>query len=94
MTQPRNNPERLRYEIEIDGRIAGHADYRREDGAIRFTHTEVAPEFEGQGVGSRLAKFALDDARRQGLKAIAQCRFIASYIARHEQDYADLVVRE
>ncbi len=56
-----------------------------------FTHTEVFPEFEGKGVGSRLATGALDDVRARGLKLTPQCPFISAYIKRHPA-YADLVV--
>ncbi|HEY8359824.1 MAG TPA: GNAT family N-acetyltransferase [Ramlibacter sp.] len=60
---------------------------------VRFTHTVVEPEHEGQGLASRLAQFALDDVRTRGLKALPQCRFIARYIERHEKEYGDLVAR-
>ena len=55
-----------------------------------FTHTEVVPQFEGQGLGSRLAKFALDDVRRRGLQVVPVCTFVAGYIRRHPE-YHDLV---
>jgi hypothetical protein len=42
------------------------------------------------GVGSRLAKGALDDVRRRGLKVVARCPFIAAWLKRHP-DYADLL---
>ena len=56
-----------------------------------FVHTEVLPAFEGKGVGSRLATWALDDVRARGLKLTPQCPFIAAFIKRHPA-YADLVV--
>ena len=51
------------------------------------------PAYEGQGLGSRLAAYALDDVKSRGLKAVPQCRFIAGYIARHEKEYGELVTR-
>lgn len=54
-------------------------------------HTEVDPAFEGQGVGSQLAKAALDDVRARGLELVPRCPFIAAYIRRHSEDYLDLV---
>lgn len=80
-----------RYELLLDGRRAGEAQYRMEGGRMVFTHTEVEPGHEGQGLGSRLAAAALDDVRRRGLKAVPQCRFIARFIEKREKDYGDLV---
>ena len=82
-----------RYELRRDGGVAATAQYRNEGGAVRFTHTEVDERFEGQGLASRLAAFALDDVKTRGLKAIPQCEFIAAYIARHEKEYGELVPR-
>ena len=79
-----------RYEIRVDGRRAGLALYNRTSTAITFTHTEVAPEFEGHGIGGRIAAAALDDARAAGLRVVPQCPFFAEYIRRHPA-YADLV---
>ena len=58
-----DHPEANRYEIHIDGTLAGFAVYRRDGAVLSFTHTEVAPEFEGQGVGSTLAREALTASR-------------------------------
>jgi predicted GNAT family acetyltransferase len=73
-----------------DGVVAGFAAYVREPGTVIFTHTEVDPAFEGQGIGSKLAAGALDDVRARGLKVIAVCPFMASYLERNRQ-YADLL---
>jgi uncharacterized protein len=88
-----DNPEAHRFELHMDGKLAGHADYNLLKGAIMFTHTEVMPEYEGQGVGSKLAKSALDEVRKRGLHAIPMCQFIARYISRHAE-YRDLVTEE
>ena len=88
-----NNEAQERYELRMDDTVAAFAQYRIEGNRVRFVHTEVDPAYEGQGLGSKLAAYALDDVRRRGMKAVPQCKFIASYIARHEKDYGDLVAR-
>lgn len=75
----------------VDGQVAGFAEYRLGSRTIIFTHTVVDPAYEGRGLGSRLARFALDDARARGLKVRPQCPFFARYIASHPA-YADLVI--
>jgi predicted GNAT family acetyltransferase len=83
-------PEASRYELRLDGRLIGLAAYRRRNGRIAFTHTEVDESCEGRGFGSMLAAAALDDARRQGLEVAPLCPFIAYYIDRHPE-YQPLV---
>jgi uncharacterized protein len=83
-------PEENRYEIRLAGRLIGLAAYRRRDGRIAFTHTEIDEACEGRGFGSRLAAAALDDVRRQGLVVVPLCPFIAHYIELHPE-YQDLV---
>lgn len=85
-----NNVPEHRYEAAIDGQLAGYAEYNLLTGAIMFTHTEVLPAHEGQGVGSAIARHVLDDARAKQLHVIPVCQFIAGYIRKH-RDYADLV---
>ena len=83
-------PERSRYEVTVDGALAGHADYH-DNGEVRvFVHTEVDDAYEGQGVGSALAKGALEDVRASGRTLVPRCPFIAAYIERHPE-YAGLV---
>ena len=87
-----DRPELEYYEIDVDGRRAGLAAYELDGNVITFTHTEVDDAYEGQGLGSRLARYALDDARARGLKVRPLCPFIKTWIRRHE-DYQDLVVQ-
>lgn len=85
------NESRNRYEVRVDGKLAGFAEYIAMTGLIIMSHTEVLPEFEGQGVGSALAKYALDDIRAQeSLQVQPLCPFIKAWIDRHP-DYQDLV---
>jgi uncharacterized protein len=86
-----DNPEEHRYEALLDGELAGFIQYRLQDGRMTMVHTEVDPAYEGQGVGSELAKVALEDARERGLKLVPLCPFIAGYVMRHPDRYLDLV---
>ena len=79
-----DNPKANRYEARIGGTLAGYAEYKLTPDLIVFTHTEVLPEYEGNGVGSALAKFALDDIKAAGVrKVLPLCPFIKTWIGRH-----------
>jgi predicted GNAT family acetyltransferase/glutaredoxin len=78
-------PEASRYELRLGGHLIGLAAYRRRNGRIAFTHTEVDESCAGRGFGSRLAAGALEDARREGLEIVPLCPFIAHYIERHPE---------
>ena len=87
----RKNEDERRYEAFIDGELVGFAEYQLTDQLVVFTHTEVEDKCEGMGVGSALARAALDDVRRDGdRKVLPLCPFIKSWIGHHE-DYQDLV---
>ena len=85
-----DNAEARRYEARFDGAVAGFATYRIHPGRIEFMHTEVRPEYEGHGLGSRLAAEALDDVRKRGLTVTPTCPFIKDFIESHEE-YQDLI---
>lgn len=90
-TEVTNNTDRSRYEILLDGKPAGFAEYRLDGQRTVFTHTEIDPAFEGKGLGSLLAKAALDDVRAAGRSVVPLCPFIKGYIDRHPE-YKDLVL--
>jgi predicted GNAT family acetyltransferase len=86
-----DRPDQLRYEIEVDGELAGFLLYRREPGVLELVHTDVDPKWEGKGVGAALVQGALDDVRARGLKVRPFCPFVRAYIRRHPE-YEDIVV--
>jgi predicted GNAT family acetyltransferase len=92
----RDNPERHRFEAELGDGSFAIAEYTLPKGKIMFTHTEVPPAHEGQGIGSALIRFGLAAARERGLQVIPICPFFAAYIKRHEevQDLLDPAYRK
>jgi uncharacterized protein len=84
-----NNEARHQYELRVGDALA-LAAYKLDGGVIRFTHTEVPEELEGQGIGKRLVAGALDDVRRRGLKVVPLCAFVRHYIDTHP-DTQDLL---
>jgi predicted GNAT family acetyltransferase len=79
-----NNAEMQQYELRV-GEDYALAAYKLEGDTIRFTHTEVPEELEGQGIGSRLVKGALADVRRRGLKVVPLCAFVRHYMDTHPE---------
>jgi len=89
--ETRDRPEKSRYELLLDGRLAGVATYELADDAITVVHTQVAKSFGGLGLGSRLARDVLDDIRARGLRVRVECPFMAAYVRSHP-DYQDVVI--
>lgn len=80
-----------RYEARSpDGALLGAAYYDVVDGSVAFTHTEVDPAHEGQGIAGVLVRAALDSVRASGRDVIALCPYVKAWIRRHP-DYADLL---
>jgi predicted GNAT family acetyltransferase len=85
-----DHPENGRFEIAVDGQLAGFASYHRVGENLDFTHTEIDDRFEGQGLGSTLIRAALEATREQGMGVLPHCPFVRSFIKRHGE-YLDLV---
>ncbi len=83
-------PDRSRFEIRVDGDVAGFTEYRRRPQLIAFVHTLIDPRFEGQGRASQLVRTALTEARSDGLSVLPFCPFVRAYIAGHTE-YLELV---
>lgn len=85
-----DNEDQTRFELRLDGELAGFLLYRRHPAVITLVHTEIFPSFEGRGLASQLIGSALDTARERGLEVLPVCPFVQDFIRKHP-DYLDLV---
>jgi predicted GNAT family acetyltransferase len=85
-----DNAGHHRFEVLVDGEVAGKAVYQSRPGAIIVTHSEVDPRFRGQGLANELARRSLDQIRERDLKVVPLCPFFARYVETHPE-YLDMV---
>ncbi len=85
-----HNADEQRYEIHVEGILAGFSLAEEMDDQVVFTHTEVLDQFEGQGLAGELITGALDDVRVKDKKVVSRCDYVTRFIEKHP-DYADLL---
>lgn len=85
-----DNAQRQRYEISLDGEVAGFLDYRSEDGLLVLVHTEIHSKFAGRGLGQALVGGVLDDLASRGQQVRIECEFAQKFVERNPK-YARLV---
>lgn len=83
-----------RYELLLDGEVAGTADYELDAGRITITHTEVDDAYGGRGLGRELVTGALADAEARGLEVVPRCPYVRKVITEHAPRYLHLVPDE
>ncbi|MEU8922084.1 GNAT family N-acetyltransferase [Kitasatospora sp. NPDC048545] len=88
--------ERHRYEILVDGTLAGFTEYRDHEDQRVFFHTEIDDAFAGQGLAGRLVQDALTDVRAAGKRIVPICPYVAKFLTKHEEftDITDPVTPE
>lgn len=89
-TKVHRNEDRGRYELEVDGRLVGIADYVVDGEVIVLPHTEIDHAQRGRGLGAILVQGALDDVREQGRTVVPACWYVREYIEAHPAE-ADLL---
>ena len=90
-TEVRRNDDKSRYEILVDGQLAGLADFHERGGAVVFPHTEIDTRLRGRGLGAVLVKGALDDVATTGKPVVPACWYVAQFIDEHPE-YKQLLV--
>ncbi|WTL52506.1 GNAT family N-acetyltransferase [Nocardia sp. NBC_01499] len=85
------NDEKHRYEVFYGGELAGFAEYEERDDETVFTHTEIDGAFSGKGLGSTLAKHAIEDVVERGRVIRPLCPFIKAYLEKHPQYDAHVI---
>ena len=78
----RDNKDSNRFETDVDGLVA-HLDYQRNGNELAILHTEVPPALRRQGIGTLLAKTAMETARAEGLRLKVLCPFVREYRRKH-----------
>lgn len=86
-----HNQAESRFEVHIDGGLAGECHYRLDGDVAVFDHTVVPPEFGGRGIAGRLVTHAMDEVRTAGAwKVRPACSYVAGWFGKHPE-YADLL---
>ncbi|KAA8726972.1 GNAT family N-acetyltransferase [Corynebacterium phocae] len=80
-----------RYVLSAQGKEAGFAQYSDRTGVRDFFHTEVYPQFQGQGLSKPLIREALDSSRQAGLRVRPSCSAVEYFIEQNPR-YGDLRV--
>jgi predicted GNAT family acetyltransferase len=87
----RHNPDDQEFTTTRNGYQAELAYSRPANDQIDFSHTFVDEGLRGQGVAEELARAALDFARKENLKVKTSCKYMASFVRRHQEEYADIL---
>lgn len=85
-----DNTGRHRFEISLDGALAGFERYEIRDDVVELVHTQTMPGYEGRGVARTLVRHILDDLRTRGCRMRPVCPYVRGFVARN-REYADLV---
>ncbi|HEV3135205.1 MAG TPA: GNAT family N-acetyltransferase [Acidimicrobiia bacterium] len=88
-----HNGPRSRYEITVDGRVVGFAEYSTHGDTVVFPHTEIERSMRNRGLGAELVRAALDDVRARGGTVVPHCWYVAEFIDQHTE-YADLLPQQ
>ena len=79
-----DNAAAHRYEaVDESGVVAGFVEYVDHRGTRLLFHTEVEDAFEGQGVGSTLARESIAQALAAGLPLQISCPFLKRWVEKH-----------
>ncbi|WOK08012.1 GNAT family N-acetyltransferase [Imperialibacter roseus] len=86
-----NNPDKKRFELEIDGVLSViEYTFKKSTNQMFLVHTEVDPSLRGKGVASKIVKEALDIIRKEGHELVPLCPFVVAFLKKHKE-YHDLM---
>ncbi len=84
MTDTEVLPRDNRYELRLDGRLAGVAAFVDRDGQRIFHHTEINKAHRGEGLSTVLIERALADAVAAGKRIVPVCPAVKAYLDKHD----------
>lgn len=80
----KHNEAEGQFEIALDKGTA-FLQYQRSGDTMRLIHTEVPEAMRKRGVGSQLARAALDYAHFNQLRIVPICPFVKLYLQKHPE---------
>lgn len=80
-----DNSASSRFEITVDGELAGFLDYRKDGDEYALPHTRVFTQFEGRGLGNELVSGALSEIAARGGTVLPYCPFVPKVIRDHPE---------
>lgn len=87
-----HNSEKSQFEVKKEPQLAV-LEYKMHRGTMYLMHTKVPEALSGEGIGSQLAKSALEYAKSEKLPILIYCSFIRDYVEKNPQ-YQPLIARE
>lgn len=80
----RDNPEKGRFELDIDGQIV-FATYHRRGPTVLIPHVEAPPSLRGTGAAGRLLEGVMELVRSEGGKIVPLCGYASAWMRRHKE---------
>ena len=83
-----HNATAHRYELLLDNKQIGLAEYSQFPGERHFVHTEVDPAYQNKGYAADLMREALKDVRENTKdKIVPVCSYVVMYMKRHPETH-------
>ncbi|NEW44537.1 N-acetyltransferase [Nocardia cyriacigeorgica] len=86
-----HNEGKDRYEIWYGDELAGFTEYEERGDETVFIHTEIDKAFGGKGLGTVLARQAVEGVITGGRVIRAECPFIKAFLDKHSEYDAHVV---
>ncbi|WP_109699555.1 GNAT family N-acetyltransferase [Chitinophaga deserti] len=80
----KENLNAKQFETRVNGFLA-KVEYMEGGNRIFLTHTEVAPQLEGQGVAAALVERVLAILDERGAKIVPLCPYVATFIRKNPE---------
>jgi predicted GNAT family acetyltransferase len=87
--QVKHDIENQKFYLVVEGQES-HLEYNKTGNVLNFYHTYVPDELRGRGIAAEIVKAGLSFAKKNDLKIVPTCSYVASYIQRHKE-YNDLI---
>lgn len=81
MVEYQYEPKSMRSAAYINGTLIGECDYMIKDNNWYITHTEVDPQFGGQGIARKLVNIVAEEAEKQNIQVIPICSYAVKVLS-------------